>query len=56
MRFFFIRLLSEGSCSEDHARDRQAGVTEFRELHKDSLTPGRNGLFCPQIINDDTHH
>ena len=37
MRLFFIRLLSECSRSEDHARDRQAGLTKFRELHKDSL-------------------
>jgi hypothetical protein len=49
MSFFFICLLSEGSSSEDHARIRQAGLTKFRELHKDSL---------PLVgkINDDSHH
>jgi hypothetical protein len=57
MRLLFICLFSEGPSSEDHLRNRKAGVTEFRELHENSsLAPGIAGLFCPKIIRDDDDH
>jgi hypothetical protein len=55
MGFCFIRLLSECSCAEDHPRDCQAGLTEFRELHWNS-PPSMMMVIIDLDINDDEHH
>jgi hypothetical protein len=54
MGFRFIRLFSECSRAEDHPGDRQARLTEFRELHWHSLE--ETGVFRLTKINDDDYH